>query len=133
MLTNFPVTRGSPDRAVNIAEQLVQAQLVAYNARNIDAFCACFSEDIVVRAMPAGNALLQGMVAFRPRYIERFKSTALNCVLLSRMVQGDFVIDHEEIFGFDPNNPQTPHYAIAIYRCGQTPLGQRILEVWFIR
>jgi hypothetical protein len=133
MQPTFPVSRGSADRAVTIAEQLAQAQLVAYNARNVDAFCACYSEDVIIRSMPTGDVVVQGMTSFRLRYVERFKSAALNCVLLSRMVQGEFVIDHEEIFGLDPNAPQTPHYAIAIYRCGQTPQGPRILEAWFIR
>jgi hypothetical protein len=113
------------------SEQLAQAQLNAYNARNLDAFCACYADDVTVRTLPDQAIVVQGMTAFRPRYVERFKSTQLHCKLLSRMVQGDFVIDHEEIFGFDPAHPDVPHYAIAIYECDAA--AEKIKSVWFIR
>lgn len=50
---------------------LADAQLRAYNARDIDAFCACYDPD--VRVLEAdGRESLRGMAAFRQRYAALF-------------------------------------------------------------
>ena len=47
--------------------ELSDAQLVAYNRQNIEAFCACFAEDVRVLD-ERGSETLSGMSAFRERY-----------------------------------------------------------------
>jgi hypothetical protein len=116
---------------------VAQAQLDAYNAHDINAFCACYADDVVVRNFPTGEITVSGMAAFRARYIERFKAPTLRAKLLSRMSLGDVVIDHEEVSGLAPMGVDgvTPLVvAIAMYRCTKDESGEaKIAEVWFIR
>ena len=46
----------------------VQAQLDAYNAKDIDAFCRCYHPDITIYRMPASTPVLQGLDALRQFY-----------------------------------------------------------------
>lgn len=90
---------------------LANRQLVAYNARDLDAFCALFSDDVVVYDLPGGAITLEGMEAFRASYAGRFSSPGLHCEILSRMDLGDFAIDRERVTGI----PGGPLDVIAIY------------------
>ncbi|MEO1040379.1 MAG: nuclear transport factor 2 family protein [Pseudomonadota bacterium] len=89
--------------AAKIAEQAMspqraaEAQLAAYNARDLDAFAACFAADVEVYDFP-GVLSLQGRVAFRERYVERFKSEGLEAIAVHRAVIGERVIDHERVW-----------------------------------
>jgi hypothetical protein len=64
-------------------EATVQAQLDAYNARDIDAFMAHWAQDAQVYAFPA-TLLANGAAEIRARHIERFKEPDLTATLLSR-------------------------------------------------
>jgi uncharacterized protein (TIGR02246 family) len=76
---------------------LAEAQLAAYNARDLDAFAAVFSEDVEVYDFP-GALSLKGREAFRARYAERFKAEGLEAVAVHRAVIGNRVIDHERVW-----------------------------------
>ena len=76
---------------------LVQAQLEAYNAQDLDAYCGFFAEDVVVADLN-GAVSTQGAAAYRARYDGVFKQFPQNKVeLLNRMVVGSTVIDHEKV------------------------------------
>jgi hypothetical protein len=76
---------------------LVQAQLEAYNAQDLDAYCACFAEDVVVADLN-GTVTTKGREAYRTRYDGVFKQFPQNkAELLNRMVVGSTVIDHEKV------------------------------------
>ncbi|MGG7448843.1 nuclear transport factor 2 family protein [Kosakonia oryzendophytica] len=78
----------------------VEKQFAAYNAHDIDAFAACFSEDFTAWRMPADEPTLQGREALRNFYAQhRFNNPALRAELLSRTVMGNKVFDHEKIYG----------------------------------
>ena len=47
--------------------QLADEQLRAYNRGDLDAFCACFADDVVVLD-EAGKEMMRGMAEFRTRY-----------------------------------------------------------------
>ncbi|MGE0433201.1 MAG: nuclear transport factor 2 family protein [Planctomycetota bacterium] len=47
--------------------QLADEQLRAYNRGDLDAFCACFADDVVVLD-ESGRATMRGMQEFRARY-----------------------------------------------------------------
>jgi imidazolonepropionase-like amidohydrolase len=93
------------------AEVLAQQQLNAYNARDIDAFVAPYSDSVELYQFP--NKLIgKGKKQMYDDYkgmFERVKD--LHCHLVNRIVQGNIVIDHESVTGFGP----TPFKAIAIY------------------
>ena len=51
------------------ATEVVQRQLDAYNAQDLDAFCACFAADCVLAELN-GAVTQQGAAAVRARYRE---------------------------------------------------------------
>jgi uncharacterized protein (TIGR02246 family) len=76
---------------------LVQAQLEAYNAQDLDAYCAFFAEDVVVADLN-GAVTTRGLEAYRAKYDGVFKQFPQNKVeLLNRMAVGSTVIDHEKV------------------------------------
>lgn len=74
----------------------VQKQLEAYNARDIEAFMLWWAEDCQYYAFP-DTLLASGAKAIRERHVERFKEPDLHGKLLSRIVSGNLVIDHETV------------------------------------
>ena len=73
---------------------VVQAQLDAYNAKDLDALMATYAPDAQQFALH-GNLLAQGHDQIRPRYETRFAEPDLHARLLSRTVLGNFVTDLE--------------------------------------
>lgn len=81
-------------------EALVQRQLDAYNAHDLAAFVACYADDVEVWRMPSVEPALRGLAALSEFYAtERFTRATLHADLLSRMVVGHTVIDHERVHG----------------------------------
>lgn len=79
------------------AEQLVQRQLDAYNARNIEAFVATYAPDIVLNEFP-DKLICSGIDALRKKYTTLFENTPdLFCDLKNRIVMGNKVIDQEHV------------------------------------
>lgn len=81
------------------AVQLAEKQLDAYNNHDLDLFCACFSDDVEVELLVEGDQLIQGMIAFRESYADRFSHPDLHAKLLNRIAVGRVVIDEEEVTG----------------------------------
>lgn len=93
------------------AVDIVQRQLDAYNAQDIDAFCACFCEDCVLADLN-GAVTEQGIVELRTRYAHVFERYASNeARLVNRIAVGNVVIDHEDI----ARSPTQRFEAIAVY------------------
>lgn len=79
---------------------VVQRQLDAYNARDLERFLAEFHDDIQAFRLPATAPALSGKAAFGRFYAtERFNRPALRATLVNRMALGNKVIDHERIVG----------------------------------
>jgi hypothetical protein len=82
------------------AEAIVQRQLEAYNARDLERFLAEFADDVRVYRPPAAEPAISGKQAFGEFYArERFNRPTLHAELLNRMVLGNKIIDHERITG----------------------------------
>jgi len=75
---------------------VVQAQLDAYNAKDIDALMATYAPDARQFTLH-GPLLAEGIDAIRPRYVTRFAEPDLHARLLSRTVLGNFVTDLEVV------------------------------------
>jgi putative hydrolase of HD superfamily len=75
---------------------VVQAQLDAFNARDIEALMRAYAPDAEQFALH-GERLATGHAEIRPRYVARFKEPDLHARLLSRTVMGNFVTDLELI------------------------------------
>lgn len=80
-----------------MAEAVIQEQVEAYNARDIDRFCRLFDPNIKTFSFPS-TLLLSGLATFREFYAtNRFIHPNLYCVILHRATIGNKVIDHEVI------------------------------------
>lgn len=103
-----------------------QRQLDAYNARDLDAFLAVYTDDVVIRAHPSGEVLMEGKEAMRTRYGKLFEEhPELDCKLLHRIVHPPFAMDHEEVTGMGPDTV----YAVATYEV----VNGLIRNVWFLK
>lgn len=107
-------------------ETVVQAQLDAYNAHDVDAFVIHFADDVTVSDLNA-EPNLRGLDAFRERHVGLFAQHPQNrAELVSRTVIGRTVIDHERVF----RSPDaTPFEVAAIY----TFAGDKIARVDFVK
>lgn len=86
------------------AEVVVQRQLDAYNAKNLDAWLSTYADN--AKQYELGGALLaQGHEAIRARTAPRFKEPNLKAILLKRVVMGNVVIDHEDVVRSFPEGP----------------------------
>lgn len=76
------------------SERVVQAQLDAYNARDLDAWLDTYSPD-ASQFMLHGGLLAQGRAAIRQRMEARFQDPHLHAQLLHRICMETTVVDHE--------------------------------------
>lgn len=83
--------------ATTDAETVVQAQLDAYNARDIEAFMETYADSVELYEFP--NTLIsKGKEGMRKNYKNFFDNTPnLYCELKKRMVLGNKVIDQEHV------------------------------------
>lgn len=105
---------------------LAQAQLDAYNNRDLEAFLEPYSDTVKIYNFP-NEFRYQGKETMRNNYggmFERLKD--LNCQLVNRMVSGNTVIDHESVL-FNADQPRMEVFAIYKMAYG------KIQEVYFIR
>jgi putative hydrolase of HD superfamily len=75
---------------------VVQAQLDAYNAKDIDALMGTYALGAQQFTLH-GPLLAEGHEAIRPRYLARFAEPDLHARLLSRTVLGNIVTDLEVV------------------------------------
>jgi hypothetical protein len=85
-------------------EVVVQRQLDAYNAKNLNAWLSTYAVDAKQFEL-GGNLLAQGHDEIRARTAPRFTEPDLQAVLLKRVVMGNVVIDHEDVVRTFPEGP----------------------------
>ncbi|ARU62954.1 hypothetical protein CBW65_19675 [Tumebacillus avium] len=106
-----------------------QRQLEAYNNRDIEAFMACYAQDIVVEDAE-GNILMQGWENMYKSYAAMFEqSPELHCKLVSRIAVGNYVLDEENVTGHAKRSPGEVSHVVAVYRIAD----DLIQHVRFIR
>lgn len=110
-------------------EAVVQRQLEAYNARDVEAFLATYDPQAELFGFPS-QPQARGHAALRAMYAALFaRSPQLKATVDKRIVQGSFVIDRERVTGM-PGLPEGQAMeAVAIYEV----VGGRIRRVWFIQ
>jgi hypothetical protein len=107
-------------------ESLIQQQLDAYNAHDLDALLATYAEDARLFEHPA-TLLASGTAQIRARFALRFQEPNLHAHLLNRIVMDRFVIDHERVTRTFPESPGTIEL-IATYEVVQG----KITNAWFL-
>jgi len=79
---------------------VVQLQVEAYQARDLDRFLSYYAPDVVIIKQPGGKVVAQGREAMRPIYDKLFQSSPkLHIRVLRRTVVGKTVIDEELVTG----------------------------------
>ena len=112
------------DKTTSNPEKIVQEQLDAYNARDIDGFLNTYSEDVQLFNFPKEKRS-QGQAEMRNSYARLFETTPdLHCEIKNRMVIGNKVIDEE----FITANGKS-FSAVAIYEVEN----DKIAKVTFLR
>lgn len=78
----------------NSPEVVIQRQLDAYNAKDIDAWLATYAPNAQQYEYP-GKLVASGHAEIRARTTARLNEPDIHAQLLSRSVMGKVVIDHE--------------------------------------
>lgn len=103
---------------------LVQRQLNAYNARNVEAFLEPYSDDVELYNFP-DKLISKGKESMRKGYDDLFKKVPeLHCEIKARSIQGSYIIDKESVTGFGNRKLE----ATAIYYISSG----KIQKVYFI-
>jgi hypothetical protein len=106
------------------AVDVVQRQVEAYNARDLDRFVSAYSETIAIFRMPSTEPIISGKVELAKFYsTQRFNLPGLHAEIVNRIALGNKVIDHERILGIR----DTPIEIAAVYEV----VGELIERVWF--
>lgn len=114
----------SPDTLIRETPvAVVQKQLNAYNARNLDAFMETYHDDVELYDFP-GTLLCKGKEQMRKQYEFLNQVPNLHCEIKSRIIQGNIIIDQESVTGFGSN----PLEATAVYHVENN----KIKKVYFI-
>lgn len=103
---------------------LVQRQLNAYNARDIEAFLEPYADDVELYDYKTGKLLSKGKEAMRKDYSFFSGVPELHCEIKARIVQGNVIIDQESVTGFGSK----PLEATAIYHIKD----DKISKVYFV-
>lgn len=104
---------------------VVQAQLDAYNAHDVDALLAIYADDAQQFQHP-DTLLATGSAQIGPRFSARFAASRPQAQLLNRIACGKLVIDHEIVHGDTPDGVSTQEL-VATYEVEQG----RIARAWF--
>ena len=100
LVTLFSVSWSMNQLHAQNAESTVQANLNAYNARDIETFMNYFTDDVKLVNFSDSRTIADGKPAVRKLYTELFEqSPKLHSTILKRIVMGNKVIDHESITG----------------------------------
>ncbi len=105
---------------------VVQRQLDAYNAHDIDALMATYAENIELFEHPS-KLLASGAAQVRERQAARLQEPNIHAALNSRMVMGNVVIDQETVTRTFPEGPGRIEL-MAIYEVQQG----KIAKAWFL-
>ena len=111
-----------------LARRAAQRQLDAYNAHDVEAFVACYSEDVELFDLKSSERTGPGHGQLRADYKSLFaRSPNIHARVTTRTIVGNMVFDHEIVTGLGHNTPVL--YAMAIYEVSEEGLIQR---AWFV-
>ena len=101
--------------AIAVAD-VIDAQVDAYNARDLERFLDHYAPDAVIED-GAGQVLMRGREAMKGLYGQLFaQSPELHCEIRQRIRVGPYVVDEEEITGFHLAGFPTEVHGAAVYR-----------------
>lgn len=109
------------------ARRAAQRQLDAYNAHDIDAFVACYHEDVEIFDLKTGALQMKGREDMRTSYGAMFeRSPQVYASVTNRTIVGNMSFDYEVVRGRGDDIIQV----MAMYEVDEDEL---IRRVWFVR
>ncbi len=115
-----------PHEQDDLVRAAARRQLTAYNAHDIDAFAACYHEDVEVFDLPTGALRMQGRAAIHEAYGSMFREwPEVYAALTSRTTVGRYAFDREVVTG----RGDLVVHAMATYEVDDDGL---IRRVWFV-
>jgi hypothetical protein len=122
-LLAVPSQGQEPKPGLTGPEKVVQEQVEAYNRHDIEGFLKTYSPDIKLYDFP-GKEITSGLESMRMTYGKLFaENPKLKVKIAKRIVQGEYVIDHEQ-----GSTGSREFAAVAIYRVKD----DKIIEVRFL-
>lgn len=104
------------------AEALIQRQVEAYNAHDLEGFVACFAEDAVLTDLASGRVFASGRAQIREAYTATFnRLPRAGVTITARSAIGAVVVDVEQIHA-------DGSHAVAVYRVA----GGAITHLWLV-
>lgn len=94
--------------------RLAIRQLAAYNAADLDAFCACYHPDVVVLDAE-GQQTLRGQQAFRERYRAMFERGNFGGTVDQRVCVGTHAVDQERYWRVGADGERTEGEVLVRY------------------
>ena len=107
------------------ARRVADAQLVAYNAQDMEAYLALFHADAVLINLPDQTVVAEGLGAIREMYTARFATPGLRCDVHHRSEIGNIAIDRETVH----TDGNAPVDILAMYEV----VDRKIKRIFFIR
>jgi hypothetical protein len=106
--------------------QVVQAQDDAYNAHDINAFAACYANDVTITDLSGKRPVIHGVSALKTTYAFLAKVPKdFHAEIVQRSSSGPIVVDHERLLGLPAGKGQPEAFAVYEVRNG------KIQNVWF--
>jgi hypothetical protein len=110
----FSVTLLGQAEKENTPAEIVEAQLVAYNVGDIDAFMAVFHDDISIWNFGDEKPRVEGFEQVKNIYAQLFEASPnLHSKVVNRTIIGNKVLDYEYISGRGGDKP--PFFLIMVY------------------
>jgi hypothetical protein len=124
--TSPAVARPAPP--ADPAAAVVAAQVAAYNRRDLDAFAAFYSENVIIFDFP-NQPHLTGLAALRDSYAKLFaKVSKLEATVDQSIVQGHYVITRETVELVMAGKTRRLPPVTVIYQVDDG----KIVNVWFV-
>lgn len=118
-MSNLSNTESSP-------EAVVQQQLDAYNAHDLDGLMTAYADDARLFEHPA-TLLASGSAQLSERFALRLQEPNLHAHLSKRIVMGRFVVDYERVARTFPEGTGVIEL-VATYEV----LDGKIINAWFL-
>jgi len=101
---------------MSMATQVVDAQIEAYRAKDVERFLSCYAEDASV-VLFDGKPMFADKQVMREQYGKLFAdSPGLHLTIANRMTAGQFVIDEEHVSGMRFGDMPTEMTALSVYQ-----------------
>jgi len=118
----------APPARVQTPEAVVERQLGAYNAHDVEAFAACYAEDVELYEFPATLREPKGKAGLKAHYGSRFQENPnLHASARDQILSGPYVIHREKVTGLAGRKEPLEVVVVYLVKDGL------IRKVWFLR